>query len=544
MPMNGTVALVAGRAALVFLALGALALTLFVPGAAQSAAGQPDAGFGIQGSLNTDLQGGSSERCFELLIQGDGKLVCVGQSARRDASAGDVALVRYLPSGRLDPTFGSGGVALFDSGLGGDDVAASAVLTADGKFVVAGVADVSGADRQDFFLARFNSDGSIDSSFGTGGFIKTDGSPKSPDLDWAYAVALQHDGKIVVAGQTTADRPGEALTPALLRYTRNGELDRSFGTDGKAVLTRAHGELARALLVQQDGKILLGSSINRPPARFVVARFDHSGRLDRRFGAGGIASAKIGFGNGQLEALARQRDGKIVAAGWGVGPRDVGVLTRFHSNGDVDRRFGTAGTTVTRLIDALPETGIFALALQRDGRIVVAGGHAGSIFAARYLENGTPDTEFGGVGFVVVQTPGKKHGYASAARIQRDGRIVIAGAASARPIRDEDFALVRLASKSAPGTRFASFTARTTTRGVVIRWRTRTEDHARRFLLYRREWGGRRLVGQVIAQGGPRHGATYSMTDHSARNSSCCTGYWLVEVKRDGRRISYGPVAR
>ena len=313
MSMNGTVALVAGRAALVLLALGVFTVTLFMPSAARSAAGQPDARFGIHGSLVTDLQGGSSERCFELLIQRDGKLVCVGHSARRDAQR-DVALVRYLPSGRLDPTFGGGGIALFDSGLGGDDVAASAAIAADGKLVVAGVADVSGEDRQDFFVARFNVDGSIDSSFGTGGFVKTDGSPKSPDLDWGYAVALQRDGKIIVAGQTTAAGPGEALAPALLRYTRNGELDRTFGTEGKVALRRAHGDLARALLVQPDGKIVLGSSINRPPARFVLVRFDRSGRPDRRFGAGGIASTKIGFGNGQLEALARQRDGGIVAA--------------------------------------------------------------------------------------------------------------------------------------------------------------------------------------------------------------------------------------
>jgi Domain of unknown function (DUF5122) beta-propeller len=129
------------------LAVVALAAILFLPSGAQSVPGQPDRGFGVQGSVVTDLQGRSSERCFELLVQPDRKLVCIGQSVRRGSESEDVAIVRYLPDGRLDRDFGSGGIRLFDSGLGVDDIAASAVLAPDGKIVGAGVADVAG--RQD-----------------------------------------------------------------------------------------------------------------------------------------------------------------------------------------------------------------------------------------------------------------------------------------------------------------------------------------------------------------------------------------------------------
>lgn len=137
-----------------------------------------------------------------------------------------------------------------------------------------------------------------------------------------------------------------------------------------------------------------------------------------------------------------------------------------------------------------------------------------------------------------------KHAYASAVRIQADGRIVAAGAASERNITEEDFALVRISSRPAAATRFAFFTARTTRRGVAVRWRTQSELGTRRFLLYRQQWGGQRLIGRFAARGETARGASYSMTDHPALQTSCCPAYWLVEVKRNGRQVRYGPVAR
>ena len=522
----------------------ALAAVLFLPISAQSVPGQPDRGFGVQGSVVTDLQGRSSERCFDLLVQPDRKLVCVGQSVRRGSESEDVALVRYLPDGRLDRGFGSGGIRLFDSGLGMDDIAASAMLAPDGKIVVAGVADVAGTDRQDFFLARFNADGSIDPRFGSGGFVTTDASPKSPDLDWGRAVAIQPDGKIVVAGQTSSAGPGERIASALLRYLPTGELDQRFGHQGRLLVEVGEQTVAGAnsLLIQPDGKLVIGSSFN--PAGSVLARFHPDGRADASFGSGGTARQDVGVVNGDVVALMRQADGKLIAAGWGIGRHDVAVLTRFHANGRVDRSFGSNGRTLSKLIDGLPEVGGYAAALQADGKIVVAGGNGGRLLVARYLKNGKPDMGFGGIGSVTAAAGRMAHGYASAVRIQTDGRIVAAGAARKTKITDDDFALVRFESRAAAATRFAFLTARTTRSGVVVSWRTRAELGTRHYLLYRLQWGRLRLIGRLAARGGISRGATYSVTDHPTLQSMCCPGYWLVEVKRNGRRVQYGPVAR
>jgi hypothetical protein len=174
----------------------------------------------------------------------------------------------------------------------------------------------------------------------------------------------------------------------------------------------------------------------------------------------------------------------------------------------------------------------------------MAGGNGGRFFLARYLKTGKLDPTFGGLGFVTAKPGRLKQSYASAVRIQADGRIVAAGYASNNFFRDEDFALVRFQALGASATRFALFSAATTGRGVVVRWRTHAEAGSRRFVLYRQQWGRHILIGRFAARGGPGRGATYSMTDHPAVKTSCCPAYWLVEVKRNGRRVRYGPVAR
>jgi uncharacterized delta-60 repeat protein len=526
------------------LATAALVAILLLPGAAHSRAGEPDRGFGTRGSVVTAVRNGSADRCFELLVQPDRKLVCVGQSIRRGSSSQDVVLVRYLASGRLDESFGTNGISLFDRGSALGEVAQSAVLAPDGKIIVAGVADVPGPDRQDIFVARFNTDGSLDASFGGRGFVLADASAKSPDLDWGYAVALQTDGKIVVTGQGSVSGPGERSDAVLLRFTRSGELDQSFGSGGLLVdLTGGRATEAHSLLIQPDGKIVIGSYTDRLPYGVRLVRFHPDGRADEGFGARGIAQLNLLTG-GEARSILRQPDGKLVVAGWGMSGDTYSVLARFQANGRVDRRFGNRGSMLLKLEDGLSETGAYAAQLQRDGKIVVAGGHAGRFLVARYLKNGSQDPSFGGIGFVSLTAGGRRHGYASAVRIQADGRIVAAGAAKKGGM-SEDFALVRVEAKAAVATRFRSFSARTTALGaVVVSWTTRTELGTRRFLLYRQQSGHLKLVGRFSARGGRTRGAGYSMTDHPPRGTDCCPGYWLVEVKRDGRQVRYGPVAR
>jgi uncharacterized delta-60 repeat protein len=530
-------------------ALAALAAAVLLPGAAHPQAGEPDRGFGTRGSVVTAVRNGSADRCFELLVQPDRKLVCVGQSVRRGSSSQDVVLVRYLADGRLDQSFGSNGISLFDRGGTLGEVAASAVLAPDGKILVAGVADVTGADRQDIFVARSTTDGRLDANFGGAGFVTVDASATSPDLDWAYAVALQPDGKIVVTGQGSTTASADRSDAVLLRFTSTGELDQSFGSGGLLVdLTDGRAISASSLLVQPDAKIVIGSYTNRLPYGVRLARFHRDGRADGSFGARGIVQLNLLSGGevgGEVRSIVRQPDGKILVGGWGILRDDTySVLARFQANGRVDRGFGHRGRMLLKLEDGLSETGVYAAELQRDGKIVVAGGHAGRFLVARYLKDGSQDSNFGGIGFVSLTAGGRTHGYASAVRIQADGRIVAAGAASKTGM-SEDFALVRIEARPAAATRFSGFTVRTRPRGaVVVDWVTRAEVDTGRFLLYRQHAGRLKLVGRFVARGTPMRGAAYSMIDHPPPHSSCCPGYWLVEVKRNGRQVRYGPVAR
>src|SRR6266536_6144139 len=191
------------RLALAVLALALVAAAL--PGAAVAAAGALDPTFGIGGEVTTDF--GGSDSAQAVAIQSDGKILAAGLSG-----AGDFALARYNADGSLDPSFGSGGKVTTD--FGGFDLALGVALQSDGKIVAAG----QGGSSFDFALARYNADGSLDTSFGSGGKVTTDFGV----FDAATAVAIQRDGKIVATGSTFSSGFQQF---ALARYNADGSLD-------------------------------------------------------------------------------------------------------------------------------------------------------------------------------------------------------------------------------------------------------------------------------------------------------------------------------
>jgi uncharacterized delta-60 repeat protein len=541
------------RGACAFAAVG-LASVLLIPSGLGSRSGtvQKDESFGRRGVVITDLQQGSTERCYELLIQPDRKLVCVGASVASGSSEQQhVALARYLPTGKLDRSFGQHGIAVFNPGLDLSQLAASAVLDSHGRIVVCGVAEVAGDDEQDLFVARFNPRGTIDLSFGAHGFVTTDGSTGAPDLDWLFGIALQGDGKIVVGGQTTPADDVEGVEGVLLRYSDTGQLDESFGTHGIVRINRGIGETpVNSLLVQRDGKIVVGTNLHTGSG---LTRYETDGRLDEKFSTDQSVPSSPRLYLSEVRAVLEQRDGKLLAAGWGDGAaRRYAVLARYQPSGQLDPSFGLRGTVRLKLAEGAPGAGAFAAALQADGKIVLAGGAGGRFLVARYLKSGQPDPGFAGLGFAGFDVGGMQESYASAVRVQGDGRIVAAGAARKGRAEQEDFALVRLRPSAAPATRFDAFFARTGKRSVVVRWKTTSELGSRTFLLYRQKYTDERpaerntFVGRLSARGGPTRGATYSLIDHPKMESGvrlCCLSYLLVEVKRDGRRVRYGPIA-
>ncbi len=285
--------------------------------------GSLDGSFGAGGKVTTDFNGGD-DVAYALAIEEDGKIVAVGYASNGVNT--DFALARYSADGSLDPSFDTDGRVTTAIGAGDDGARAVALqqtLQNSGpvvRIVVAGSA-AGQAGGLDFALARYHLDGSLDTGFGASGIVSTDfGTGQSAVQDTAYALALQFDGKIVLAGSSNRNG-GEDF--AVARYTAGGSLDTGFDTDGKVTTTVSAGEdLARGVAVQVDGKIVAAgfSTDSGGNQHFALARYLSDGGLDADFGPGGTAITAVSPGGDAAYALALQPDGRIVAAGTAMGP--------------------------------------------------------------------------------------------------------------------------------------------------------------------------------------------------------------------------------
>jgi uncharacterized delta-60 repeat protein len=390
------------------------------------APGQLDPTFGQRGQVITGSFAGFGAQA--VAIQRDGTIVAAGDDGRR------FMLVRYKKGGSLDPRFGSQGRVRTSFGplLG---FAWSLALQRDGKIIAAGHA--WNMESGYFALARYNSNGSLDRSFGSGGTVTTSFGSGSAT---AYAVALQPDGRIVAAG-TFSHEDDNHSDFAVARYRSNGTPDPSFGSGG--LVTTPIGGFARALALQRDGKIIVAGSSKEGSRAFALVRYRSNGSLDPNFGAGGIVTTAFGSLDGAL-AVVLQRNGKIVVVGGSQrNKRGLFALVRYKPNGSLDRSFGSGGKVRTSFGSG--SAGPEAAALQRDGKIVVVGWMSRypkwEFALARYRANGSLDPSFGTGGKLttsfrkVARTPrGRlREDGADAVAIQRDGRIVVAGAGQVRP---------------------------------------------------------------------------------------------------------------
>ncbi|MFD4597320.1 calcium-binding protein [Streptomyces sp. NPDC058464] len=402
-----------------------LALLLALPGTAVAAPGDLDSGFGGDGTVRTDL--GGTDSANDVAVQSDGKIVSVGSSASDTVPESDFALTRHNADGTLDTSFGGDGrvTTPVNNMIPPEELqwseAHAVALQPDGKIVVAGGSWRGYENCCWFTVARYNTDGTLDTGFGGGdGRVFTDfGTPEE-----AMDVAVQPDGRIVAAGYVG----GQA---AVARYLSDGTLDTSFSGDGMVTTDPSpspeEGGDVRALALQPDGKIVVAGQVGTTRFDFSLIRYNGDGSLDTGFGSGGIQRTDFGDYD-TAEALAIQPDGKIVAAGGGGGGF---ALARYHTNGTLDTTFDGDGLAVT------PGGSAQDVKLQSDGRIVVAGGGAGGFAVLRYNTDGGPDGGFGTGGRVTTGFGGTDvaHGVA----LQSDGRIVAAGQGGP----NNDFALAR-----------------------------------------------------------------------------------------------------
>ena len=367
-----------------------------------SAAGSLDATFGVGGLATTEFEP------TRVALQSDGKIVVLGDSFLNSP----LKLARYNENGTLDLTFGEGGHLIDDRSKAG----ASVAVQSDGKILVG-----SGSSRLGEMLTRYNKDGSADATFGNGGVVTTDFGPFHGSV---HSIALQTDGKIIAAGSgssalkrfdsdgsldTTFGNGGQASTDfgslvqitsvalqrdgkilvggtsdgfvILARYNSDGSLDATFGTGGRVLESSLSSGYAAKVVLQTDDKIVVGGALyeetDTSPAVLIyllLARYNTDGSLDSAFGNAGRVTVKS---VGAAASIALQHDGKIVVA------TSVGdVLERYDANGSLDTTFGNGG----RVASDFNSNGFYTwdMALNRDGTIVVVGNIEQRFVLARF----------------------------------------------------------------------------------------------------------------------------------------------------------------
>jgi uncharacterized delta-60 repeat protein len=395
--------------------------------------GSLDAGFDSDGRVVANLFG-SSDLGQAVALHTDGRLVLAGHVTGSTGS--DFGVARYYPEGNPDLSFDGDG-RVFTDFNGGDDYAYAVASQADGKLVVAGSANTGGFD--DFALVRYHPDGNLDVSFDGDGRVITD---FEADFDVAYALLIEPDGKLVVAGGAWTATSQDF---ALARYNPDGSLDASFDGDGRVVTDFFGGDdCGRALIRQADGKLLVaGFAENGAYYDFALARYNSNGSLDTTFDGDGRVVTDVNGADDFGYALVLQADNKIVVAGSASsGAYANFALVRYNANGSLDTSFDSDGRVITSFSSSNDyATGIV---LQPNGKLVAAGlaytGNGYDFTLARFLSNGSLDTSFSDNGWLVTDFyGGDDHGMALL--MLPGGQFVVAGYADNGT--DYDFALAR-----------------------------------------------------------------------------------------------------
>jgi uncharacterized delta-60 repeat protein len=351
--------------------------------------------------------------------------------------------LRAAAPGSLDTTFGIAGKVSRD--IEGSGYILDAASQSDGKILLVG--HWQNDIMRDFIVIRLNSNGDYDPTFGSGGILFTDFSGR---YDEGHAIAIQNDGKIVVAG-TSGTSDGFSDT-ALARYLPNGDLDTTFDGDGKVLLNAFPPQFVSegilSLAIQPDGRIVAGGSVETD---FLLFRFNLDGSLDPSFGNGGVVVTGSNPFADDVREVALLSNGQIVAAG-GSGRC---VAARYNPDGTLDASFGTSGLFVANVGFY---TQCFGLDAQADGKLVLAGEASPNMefdsFVLRLTSNGFPDPTFGNIGFVVSNlNPAGTDVFTDLALLS-DGRILATGFEGESP--SWDFSAVRLNNNGTNDTSFAN----------------------------------------------------------------------------------------
>lgn len=401
-----------------------------------SQAGSFDTTFDTDGKTTYCFPSNESHVSLDSGLQSNGKIVYFGGNAL----SCNIDLARFNTNGSLDATFGTNGVSInsiCSAFPNGGYYPRRMAIQSDDKILIMGLQQ-NNTYPNAYWIARLTPDGALDTTFnGTGYKDLSFGTIQ----DIGLCIAIQADGKILVGG--TSGNTAEFFTVA--RLTTSGALDTTFGVGGKAQIAFSGTEsMANSILVQPDGKIVLGGyTVNAPYAKdFALVRLSSSGTLDTTFGVNGkvITTVDSNYSDAVTQ-LAIQSDGKIVAGGFTSFETNTRMaVVRYLSNGTIDTSFGTNGINV--ITDGFGGKNC-SVALQADNKIIVAGGLEGGYFEVfRLLNSGTLDTAFGSNGLVnAFPVTG---GFASKVLIQPDNKIVVCGSSQSADFTAYCASVIRL----------------------------------------------------------------------------------------------------
>lgn len=272
--------------------------------------GSLDYSFGTDGKVITSI-GEYHDKCSSIAMQSDGKIVAAGSTSIEAFDKIDFAIVRYNADGTIDNSFGNNGIVTTNIGLG-YNFAKSMVVQPDDKIIVVG--EANDEIFSDFVTVRYNPNGTLDNSFGNNGIVRT---PLSSTYDFARGVVVQPNGKIIVAGSSQSSLYNYNI--AMVRYNTDGTIDDTFGTNGIVSSDLGNdddNDFGEDIALQSDGKIVIvGSSLTGSGYDIATVCYNNSGVIDNSFGTNGIIYSSFGNGDSEGHAVCLGDSDEIIIAG-------------------------------------------------------------------------------------------------------------------------------------------------------------------------------------------------------------------------------------
>lgn len=372
----------------------------------------------------------------DIAVQADGKILVAGRCNINFINK--YALVRYNLDGTLDNSFSDDGIATVQFGNSNINYGECMALQSNGKIVVAG--STFSGNGYELGLVRFNTDGSLDNTFSGDGLFTYSGGTNV----FCDAIAIEQDGSIIVAGASGLLGIGNQIT--LLRVLSNGTVDTNFGGTGLAIAEVGNESGALGVVIQSDGKIAVAGRVSDGTYNnTVIVRFLSSGFLDNSFSGDGILAVSLAEYDDYATGILQLNNGKLVVSG--ISNTEFTIL-QLNSNGSFNNAFSSDGIVATDMSNSFDE--LHDLAIDNEGNISAVG-HSGyniyDIAVLRYLPDGTLDNLFSLDGKTTIDFSGT-YDYAYAVALQLDGKILVAGTTDNNG--NVDFAIARLQAYCQP----------------------------------------------------------------------------------------------